>query len=72
MVSLWSSASLYKHGAFTHGFILHLQTAQSCLVEEKEEKDSGKEAPSVTARFSVITSRASPSPLSAVLPVVAV
>jgi hypothetical protein len=51
---------------------LLLLSSQSCLVEEKEEKDSGKEAPSVTVKFSVITSRASPSPLSAVLPVVAV
>ena len=43
-----------------------------CLEEEKEEKDLEREAPSVTAKFSVITSRVLPSPPSVVLLVVVV
>ena len=47
----------------------HIQT---CLEEEKEEKDSEREAPSVTVRSFVITSKVSPSPPSVVWLVVVV
>ena len=44
----------------------------SCLDVAKEERDLEKEAPSVTAKSCVITSRVSPSPLSVVWLVVVV
>ncbi|KAM0786390.1 hypothetical protein ACM66B_001870 [Microbotryomycetes sp. NB124-2] len=43
-----------------------------CLAVERAERDSARAAPSVTARFSVTTSKASPSPPSVVSLVVAI
>ena len=52
--------------------LLKTENRTTCQEEEKEEKDSEREAPSVTEKSFVITSRVLPSPLFVVLPVVVV
>ena len=66
-----ATAREYKYRRLTplpHSFI----ELSSCLDVEKEEKDSERVALSVIAKSCVITSKVSPSPLSAVWRVVVV